>query len=78
MGIDGPTFVWKSGEFLLKVCLKKITFFLLFEPNLRAGFFDKMLALPNKKCTFVLVSGFFWPLYFHNFVQILLDRSLLN
>ena len=38
----------------------------------------KMLALSNKKFTFVLVSGFFGPLYFHNFVQILFERSLFN
>ena len=33
--------------------------FLIFQPILRAGFFDKMLALSNKKATFVLVSGVF-------------------
>ena len=32
---------------------------LAFEPILRASFFEKMLALSNKKSTFVLVSGFF-------------------
>ena len=60
MGIDGPTFVPKSGYFLLiwvKVCPQKMA--LIFYPILRAGFFDKMLALSNKKSTFVLVSGFF-------------------
>ena len=37
----------------------KVGFFLIFGPILRAGFFDKMLALSNKKSTFVLVFGFF-------------------
>ena len=37
----------------------KVGFFLIFHPILQAGFFDKMLALSNKKSTFVLVSGFF-------------------
>ena len=37
----------------------KVGFFLFFWPILRAGFFDKMLALSNKKSTFVLISGFF-------------------
>ena len=38
---------------------QKVDFFLIFRPILRPGFFDKMLALLNKKSTFVLVSGFF-------------------
>ena len=37
----------------------EVGFSLIFWPILRAGFFDKMLALSNKKSTFVLVSGFF-------------------
>ena len=37
---------------------EKVGFFLIFEPILRGGFFDKMPALSNKKSTFVLVSGF--------------------
>ena len=37
----------------------KVGFFLIVWPILRAGFFDKMLALSNKKSTFVLVFGFF-------------------
>ena len=36
---------------------QKVGFFLIFEPILWAGFFDKMLALSNKKFTFILVSG---------------------
>ena len=36
---------------------QKVVFFLIFELILRAGFFDKLLALSNKKSTFVLVSG---------------------
>ena len=60
MGIDGPTFVPKSGYFLPILGLSsKVGFFLIFWPILRAGFFDKMLALSNKKSTFVLISGFF-------------------
>ena len=38
---------------------QQVDLFLIFEPILRAGFFDKMLALSNKKNTFVLVFGFF-------------------
>ena len=34
--------------------------------------FDKMLALPNKKSTFVLFLV--WLLHFHNFVQLLFER----
>ena len=37
---------------------QKVDFPLIFEPILRAGFFDKMLALSNKKSIFVFVSGF--------------------
>ena len=37
----------------------KVGFFLLFQPILQAGLFDKMLALSNKKSTFVHISGFF-------------------
>ena len=44
---------------------QKVGFFLIFEPILRAGFFDKMLALSNKKSTFVLVSGFLAVLFSH-------------
>ena len=43
---------------------QKVGFFLIFEPILRAGFFDKMWALPNKKSTFVFVSGFFYRCIF--------------
>ena len=45
------TLIW------VKVSLK-VGFFLLFEPILPAGFIDKMIALLNKKSTFVLISGF--------------------
>ena len=34
-------------------------FFLIFEPNLQAFFFDKVLAFLDKKSTFILVSCFF-------------------
>ena len=52
MEIDGLTFVPNSGYFLLiwvKACLKKLAFFLLFEPILPADFLNKMLAPSNKK-----------------------------
>ena len=57
MGIDGPTLLisTKLGQGLSQ----KAGLFLIFEPILRAGFCDKMLALSNKKSTLVLVSGFF-------------------
>ena len=63
MGIDGPTFVLKCGYFLLiwvKVCPQKLAFSSFVSQFYEsAGFFDKMLALLNKKCSLVLVSGFF-------------------
>ena len=37
---------------------QKVGFFLILEPILRVGIFDELLALSNKKSTFVLVSGF--------------------
>ena len=55
IGIDGPTLVPNGGYFFtnLRQSLSQIvSFFLLFELILRAGFFDEMLALPNKKSTF--------------------------
>ena len=61
MGTEVPplitkvVFITNSGQGLSQ----KVGFFLLFEPILRAGFFNQMLALSNKKSTFVLVSGFF-------------------
>ena len=51
----------------------KVGFFLFFWPILRAGFFDKMLALSNKKSTFVLISGFFgcctFTILFKNYLR---------
>ena len=61
MGIDGPTFVPKSGYFLLiwvKVCPQKLAFLNFFSQFYELVFFGKMLALSNKKSTFVLVSDF--------------------
>ena len=52
---------------------KKFGFFFTFEPCLLVGFFDKMLALSNKKSTFVFVSDFSG-----NFVQILFKRLQFN
>ena len=54
---------------------QKVIFFLIFEPILRASFFDKMLALSYKKSTFVLA---FWLLHFHSFIQILLNGRFLT
>ena len=62
MGIDGPTFVPKSGYFLLirvKVCLKMSSFSYFLSQFYELAFLTKRLALSNKKSTFVLVSGFF-------------------
>ena len=56
----------------------KVGFFLISWQILQAVFFDKMLAFSNKKPTFVLFSGFFCMLYFHNFVETLFKRSLFN
>ena len=70
MEIDGPTFVPESGQFESRF-FSESWLFLIFEPILRAGFFDKMLALSNKKTTFVLISKLFgcciftiWPKYY--------------
>ena len=48
-----------------------------FEPILQDVFFDKILALSNKKSTFVLVSGFL-TVVFSNVFQIVFERSLFN
>ena len=37
--------------------------------------FGKMLAFSSKEYNFVLVT---WLFYFHNFVQILFERSLFD
>ena len=55
MGIDGPTFVPKSGYFLLiwvKVCPQKLAF-----SYFLANFTSWLFSI--KKSTFVLVSGFY-------------------
>ena len=62
MGIDGPTFVPKSGYFLLiwvKVCPQKLAFSLFFSQFYELAFLTKSQPLSNKKSTFVLVFGFF-------------------
>ena len=76
MGIDDNTFVPKSGYFLPifgQGLSSKVCFSLIFWPILRAGFFDKMLALSNKKSTFVLISGFFGcyicTIFFKNYLK---------
>ena len=61
MGIDGPTFIPKSGYFFTNLgqgLSRKVGFFLIFEPILQVGFFDKMLALLNKKSTLALFLVF--------------------
>ena len=51
----------------------KVGFFLIFWPIVQAGFFDKMLALSNKKSTFVLISGLFgcciFTILFKNYLK---------
>ena len=59
MEIDGPTFAPKILTNLGQGFSQKISKILIFEPILRAGFFDKLLALSDKKSTFVFVCGFF-------------------
>ena len=44
--------------------VSKVGFFLIFEPILQAGFFDKMFALSSKQSTFVLVSSSFCCCFF--------------
>ena len=63
MEIDGPTFVLKSGYFLLVWVKVSWLFFLIFEQILQAGPLNKMLALLNKKFAFVLASGFLAVLF---------------
>ena len=50
---------WQIFSKLDQGLSQKVGFFLIFESILRAGFLEKMLALLNKKSTFVLVSGVF-------------------
>ena len=76
MGIDGPTFVPKKWLFFTNFgqgLSSKVGFFLMFWPTLRVGFFDKMLALSNKKSTFVLISGLFgcciFTILFKNYLK---------
>ena len=47
MEIDGPK-KWLFFTNLGQGLSKKVGFFLIFEPNLRASFLHKMLALSNK------------------------------
>ena len=54
-----------------------VGFFLFLYSTLRAGFSDKLLAVSNKKSSFVLVSGF-WLLYFLNFAQMLFERLFFH
>ena len=59
---DGPTFVrckkWLISANLGQGLFKKVGSFLIFVPILRAGFFDKMLALSNKNPSLSLFLAF--------------------
>ena len=59
MRIDAPTCVPKSKWVIIiftnlgqRLSQKVVVFSLIFEPILRAGFFDRILSLSNKKSTF--------------------------
>ena len=75
MGIDGTTFVPKSGYFyqFWSRSVLKSWLFLNFLANFTSWLFDKMLALSNKKSTFVLISGFFGcyicTIFFKNYLK---------
>ena len=60
MGLMVPPLSRKVANFykIRSRFVSKSWLFLNFEPILRAGFVDKVLAPSNKKSTFVLVSGF--------------------
>ena len=59
-GIDDPTFVPKVANFYQyrSRFVSKSWLFLNFSANLTSWLFEKMLALPNNKFIFILVSGF--------------------
>ena len=59
MDIDGPTFVpkWLFFSNLGQSLSQKVGFSSFFYSILEDGFLDKMLALSNKKFTFVFVYG---------------------
>ena len=70
----------KSGYFFLiwvKVCLKKLAFSSFFYPILEDSISDKMLALSNKKSTFVFIYGFL-TVVLYSFAQILFEKSLFH
>ena len=80
MGIDGPTFVPKSGYFLLiwvKVCPQKLAF-LNFLANFTSWFFWQNVGSFKQEIHLCPCFWLFWLLYFHTFVQILFERSLFN
>ena len=71
MGIDDPTFVSKSGYFLLiwvKVCPQKF-----YEP----AFLTKCWLFQTRNLSLSLFLAFL-SVVFHNFIQILFERSLFN
>ena len=80
MGIDGPTFDPKSGYFLLiwgKVCPQKLAFSYIFCQFYELAFFTKCWLFQTKNPPLSLFLAF-WLLYFHNFVQILFEKSQLK
>ena len=80
MGIDGPTFVPKSGYFLLiwvKVCPQKLAFSYFFNQFYELAFLTKCWLF-QKEIHLCPCFWLFWLLYFHNFVQILFEKSLFN
>ena len=80
MGIDGPTFVPKSGYFLpiwVKVCPQKLAFFKFFSQFYKLAFLTKCWLFQTTNPPLSLFLAF-WLLYFHNFVQILFEKSLFN
>ena len=79
MGIDGPTFVPRSGKFLpidVKVCLKKLPFSSFLSQSYELAFLKKCWLFHTRN----LCPSFwlFWLPYFHNFVQIFLEGHFLT
>ena len=82
MGIDGPTFVPKSGYVLLiwvEVCLKKLAFSYFFLLKiLGAGFFRENVGSFKEEIHLCPCFWLFWPLNFHNFSQISFEKSFFH
>ena len=82
MGIDGPTFVPKSGYFLLiwvKVCPQKLAFLNFFSQFYELAFLTNCWLFQTRNPPLSLFNFWlFWLLYFHSFVHILFEKSLFN